>query len=115
MRFHGGVLFIGQRTWFACLNCSRRVAVLYAPGGYFECRQCGGLAYATQKEGVGDRATSKVNKVRKRLGWPLGISNDVGGKPKGMHWKTYWRLKGAHVALMQVSLDDMGRKLGILG
>ena len=43
------------------------------------------------------------------------MAQGVGGKPKGMHWKTYWRLKGAHVALMQVSLDDMGRKLGILG
>jgi hypothetical protein len=37
-----------------------------------------------------------------------------GGKPKGMHWKTYQRLKSRHDALVQVSLHDIGRKLGFL-
>ena len=104
----------GQRHWFTCPRCSKRVAVLYAPRRYFACRQCGGLGYATQKDGVGDRASTKVNKLRKRLGWVTGILNETGGKPKGMHWTTYWRLKGQHETLMQVSLEDMGRKLGIL-
>jgi hypothetical protein len=49
----------GQRHWFTCPRCSKRVAVLYAPGRYFACRQCGGLGYATQKEGAGDRASTK--------------------------------------------------------
>jgi len=104
----------GQRHWFTCPKCGKRVAVLYAPGRYFACRQCGGLGYATQKQGAGDRASTRVNKIRKRLGWQAGILNDTGGKPKGMHWKTYWRLKCQHDALLQVSLEDMGRKLGIL-
>ena len=34
-----------------------------------------------------------------------------GGKPKGMHWETYQRLKSNHDALMQVSFEDIGRKL----
>ena len=104
----------GQRHWFTCPRCSKRVAVLYALGRTFACRKCGGLGYTTQKEGVGDRASTKVNKLRKRLGWVTGILNDTGGKPKGMHWTTYWRLKGQHETFMQVSLEDMGRKLGIL-
>lgn len=104
----------GERHWFTCPKCGKRVAVLYAPGQYFACRQCGGLGYATQKEGVGDRASSKADKIRKRLGWQAGILNGDGGKPKGMHWATYQRLKGNYDALVQVSLQDMGRKLGIL-
>ena len=104
----------GERHWFTCPKCGKRVAVLYAPGRYFACRQCGGLAYATQKQGAGDRASSKVNKIRKRLVWQTGILNDTGGKPKGMHWKTYRRLKSQHDTLLQVSLQDMGRKLGLL-
>lgn len=104
----------GRRHWFTCPRCSKRVAVLYAPGRTFACRQCGGLAYATQKN-VGDRAMTKTDKLRKRMGWQAGILNDNGGKPKGMHWKTYQRLKSHHDALVQVSLQDMGRKLGILG
>ena len=104
----------GQRPWFTCPRCSKRVAVLYAPGRYFACRQCGGLGYATQKEGAGDRASIRANKLRKRLGWEAGILNGDGGKPKGMHWTTYQRLKDHHDALVQVSFQDIGRKLGIL-
>lgn len=104
----------GQRHWFTCPKCSKRVAVLYAPGRYFACRQCGGLAYATQKEGIGNRASTKADKIRKRLGWQAGILNGEGGKPKGMHWTTFWRLKGEHDALAQVSFQDIGRKLGFL-
>ena len=104
----------GQRHWFTCPRCSKRVAVLYAPGRYFACRQCGGLGYATQKEGVGDRAMTKADKLRKRLGWKAGIANPNTGKPKGMHWETYNRLKSDHDELKQVSFHDIGRKLGFL-
>lgn len=104
----------GQRYWFTCPRCSKRVAVLYAPGRYFACRTCGGLGYATQKEGSGDRASSRADKLRRRLGWAPGILNGDGGKPKGMHWKTYQRVKSHHDALVQVSLHDISRKLGLL-
>jgi hypothetical protein len=104
----------GERHWFTCPKCSQRVAVLYAPGRYFACRKCGGLGYATQKEGLGDRTSTKADKIRMRLGWPVGILNGEGGKPKGMHWKTYQQLKIDHNALVQVSFQDIGRKLGFL-
>ena len=104
----------GQRHWFTCPRCSKRVAVIYAPGRYFACRQCGGLGYATQKEGVGDRAMTKADKLRKRLGWPAGIVHGDGGKPRGMHWKTFLKLKSRHDALVQVSLYDISQKLGFL-
>ena len=104
----------GQRHWFTCPRCRKRVAVLYAPGRYFACRQCGGLGYAAQKEGAGDRASTKADKLRKLLGLQAGILNDDSVKPKGMHWKTYKRLKSHHDALVQVSLHDIGRRLGFL-
>ena len=104
----------GQRYCFTCPRCSKRVAVLYAPGRYFACRGCGGLGYVMQKDGVGDRASTRADKLRKRLGWQAGILNGDGCKPKGMHWKTYFRLKSAHDALVLVSLHDISRKLGFL-
>lgn len=104
----------GQRYWLTCPKCGKRVAVLYAPGHTFACRLCGGLTYATQKEDAGDRASTRVNKIRRRLGWTTGILNDTGGKPKGMHWATYRQLKSQHDSLLQISLENMGRKLGIL-
>ena len=100
----------GQRHWFICSQCTKRVAVLYAPGRYFACRQCGGLGYATQKQGIGDRASTKADKLRNRLGWEAGFLNGDGGKPKGMHWKTFWRLKAQHDALVYISLQEIGRR-----
>jgi len=105
----------GYRHWFTCPRCSKRIAVLYAPGRYFACRQCGELCYATQKQNAGDRASTKAEKLRKRMGWEAGILNGDGGKPKGMHWTTYQRLKCHHDALVQVSFHDLGSKLDFLG
>ena len=48
------------------------------------------------------------------MGWEAGILNGDGSKPKGMHLKTYQRLKGHHDALVQVSFQDIGRKFGFL-
>ena len=104
----------GERRWFTCPRCSKRVAVIYTPGRYFACRQCCGLGYATQKEGAGDRASSRANKLRKRLGWEAGILNGNGVKSKGMHWTTYNRLKAEHDRLVQISYNDIDRKLGFL-
>ena len=104
----------GQRHWFTCPRCSKRVAVVYAPGRYFACRQCCGLGYATQKESAGDRAATRADKLRKRLGWEAGILNGPGVKPKVMHWKTFLRLKSQHDALVQISLQDMAHRFGFL-
>ena len=104
----------GERRWFTCPRCTTRVAVLYAPGKHFACRKCYGLGYATQKEGAGDRAASRAEKLRKRLGWEAGILNGNGGRPKGMHWNTYRRLRSDHDALVQVSMRDIAVKFGFL-
>ena len=104
----------GGRRWFTCPQCSKRVAVLYAPGRYFACRNCYGLGYATQKDGAGDRAARRAEKLRKRLGWEAAILNGNGCKPKGMHWATDERLERRHDALVQVSLYDIALKFGFL-
>ncbi|MBK6366771.1 MAG: hypothetical protein IPF65_05735 [Polaromonas sp.] len=104
----------GQRRWFTCPGCNKKVAMLYAPGKYFVCRQCGGLAYATQKEGIGDRASRRADKLRKRLGWEAGILNGSGCRPKGMHKSTYQRLKQHHDDLVHISILDIGCKIGFI-
>ena len=104
----------GQRRWFTCPGCNKKVAMLYAPGKNFVCRQCGGLAYATQKEGIGDRASRRADKIRNRLGWEAGILNGSGCRPKGMHKSTYQRLKQHHDDLVHISMLDIGRKIGFI-
>lgn len=83
----------GKRPWFLCpaRRCGRRVAILYG-GAVFSCRHCYRLAYPSQRENHGDRASRKANKMRQRLGWKPGIFNEEPLKPKGMHWKTFERL-----------------------
>ncbi|MBK7282257.1 hypothetical protein [Candidatus Aalborgicola defluviihabitans] len=97
-----------------CPSCGKRVAVLYGPGKYFACRRCCGLGYASQKEGLGDRSSRQADKIRNRLGWQAGILNGEGGRPKGMHWATYRRLKAEYDRLVQISFHDIGLKLGFL-
>ncbi len=106
--------FGGERQWFTCPSCGKRVAVLYGPGKYFACRTCCGLGYASQKEGAGDRSSRQADKIRKRLGWQAGILNDEGGKPKGMHWTNYRLLKAEYDRVVQTSLHDIARKFGFL-
>ena len=68
---------------------------------------------STDKQSTENQLT-ELRDAAKRLGWEAGTLNDSGGKPKGMHWKTYQRLKKHHDALVQVSFQDIARKLGLL-
>ncbi len=104
----------GARSWFRCPACARRVAVIYGTGRMFACRRCKGLAYGSQGEAADDRAAGRADRLRKRLGWPPGIFNGPGQKPKGMHWHTYQRLLAQHDAFVSVSLAGMAKKLGLL-
>jgi len=85
--------FGGYRKWFLCPRCWKRVAVLYGAGKYFYCRHCHDLAYSCQQETPPFRLTSKAQKIRKRLGASLCTNDPIFDKPKGMHWKTFNRLK----------------------
>ena len=88
-----GCHYGGGRVWFLCpaQGCGRRVAILYG-GKVFACRHCYNLAYPVQRETDCYRAVRRADKIRERLGWEHGILNLTGDKPKGMHWRTYWRL-----------------------
>lgn len=88
----------GERHWFLCPapGCGKRVAVIYG-GGIFACRKCHQLAYSSQREDAGDRAARRAHRIRERMGWPGGVlQGGDWGKPKGMHWRTYERLRDEH-------------------
>ena len=105
--------FGGQRQWFRCLSCGGRCRILYG-GAHFRCRRCYKLKYESQYEASYARACSQAHNLRKRLGQVGSLDDPFPPKPKGMHWKTYQRLKRHHDALVQVSFHDIGRKLGFL-
>jgi hypothetical protein len=49
------------------------------------------------------------------LGWELGILNGDGGKPKGMHWRTFKRLQVEHNVYVEASLAGMALRFGLVG
>jgi len=88
----------GTRPWFLCPHCCRRVSKLYAAGKYFLCRHCYSLAYHSQQITEPNRLLNKAQAIRKRLGASQSCWDPIDSKPKGMHWKTFERLK--HQALV---------------
>lgn len=105
----------GQRAWFLCpaQGCGRRVAILYG-GSIFACRHCQKLAYECQRETDDDRAARRADTIRRRLGWKPGILNGPGGQPKGMHRRTFERLKAEHDAFVNASLTGMAQRIGLM-
>jgi hypothetical protein len=106
----------GSRAWFLCpaQGCGRRVAKLFLGSAIFACRHCYKLAYASQRETYDDRAARRADTIRRRLGWDVGILNSPGGKPKGMHLRTYLRLTVRHDAFVGVALAGIARRFGMI-
>ena len=108
----------GERLWFLCPHCNKRVAVLYLWKRRFRCRHCCKLPYSTQLACYGDRMQSKCWKIRERLGITENIFESIlwYQKPKGMHWKTFNRLvqqeKKANNACREAIIKKIGLKVG---
>ena len=110
----------GRRPWFTCPiysnghYCGRRVAKLYHAGDLFACRKCYELAYQSQKENPRDRAISRVQKMRMRLGGSANLLEPFPEKPLWMHWRTYRRLRAEALAMNERStalmVDNMRRR-----
>jgi hypothetical protein len=106
----------GRRPWFKCLVCGRRVAKLYGPE--FACRRCLGLGYASQREIPLRRAGRRAQMIKMRLGGSNDPLDPFPQKPRGMHWRTYRRLRDqAHAAqaeadcLLAESVPGLGQFL----
>ncbi len=85
----------GRRWWFCCPATGRRVAKLHLPPGgkIFASRKAYGLAYKSQRERAYDRALTRAQDIRMKLGGDPSLAAPFPGKPKGMWWRTYWRFR----------------------
>jgi hypothetical protein len=89
--------------------CGRRVALLYGAGELFACRRCYRLAYASQHEPPHPRGLGTAQKIRERLGGSPNMFDEFPDKPRGMHWRTYDRLRRLHeVAEERSAIGLMG-------
>ena len=87
----------GQRLWFQCGYCARRVLRLYVIGRVFACRHCHRLGYESQLETPHQRGSGRAQKIRRRL---AGGADDpfmaFPARPRGMHQETYERWRRVH-------------------
>jgi hypothetical protein len=94
----------GRRPWFLCdvktiRQCrGRRVAIIYSTGGLFACRACHGLSYGSQREPLRHRGLAKARKIRAHLGGSANMFDPFPDRPRGMHRRTYFRLRQLHDA-----------------
>jgi len=84
--------FGGSRAYFRC-NCGKRVVKLYGFGRYFLCRHCSGLFHFSKNEGFWDRSLSQRTKHKRRLSGDASLDAYEMPKPKGMWWRTFYRLQ----------------------
>ena len=98
----------GHRVWWRCPCCHARVCVLYRETWSWKCRKCAGLVHESTRQTEDSLAYARVNKVRDALGWGGGLASPMGGRKKGMHWRTYARL-------MQQLTDAMAQAAGASG
>lgn len=102
----------GERTWFLCTHCNRRVAVLYGVGKYFLCRHCYNLTYVSQQVQCYERLMEKSRTIRQRLGGSANLSEPFPDKPKSMHWKTYYLLRQEAAHASQSSAILVAQQFG---
>jgi hypothetical protein len=105
----------GLRSWFLCPapGCGRRVAVHYSVD-IFACRHCCRLAYESQRDQIYEWALSRAQSIRMKLGGSGSMAVPFPDKPKGMHWRTYQRLRAEHDNANHISTMGMAIKLGML-
>lgn len=106
-----GCNYGGQRPWFVCPHCGRRVAKLYLDRNYFRCRVCHDLGYQTQREQKVFRLLHKAQNIREKLGGDGNMFNPFPFKPKGMHWRTYDRYRRKYDTASNAMISTMGAKL----
>jgi hypothetical protein len=86
---HTACSFGGSRHWFVCPSCSQRMAVVVVDGALVACRHCLRLPYASCNGDRIDRSVSRRDKYKAKLGGDKGLQQ----RPKGMHHRTWQRLR----------------------
>lgn len=102
----------GSRKWFICPQCGNRMAVLVLLPPSIGCRHCRDLSYASQSENASYRALRRRNKIARRLDRDEYFGEML-TRPKGMHWRTYYRLSEEHDDADMKSMLSMLARLGI--
>lgn len=110
----------GERKWFICPHCFKRVGKLYLKGGIFKCRSCQKLNYSLQQENKNDYSIRRIDHKIYKLQDKLKIERDILNvyciqRPKGMHHKTFDKLINELQVLDQQREKEVSRIATMMG
>lgn len=110
--------FGGERKWFECPNCTKKVLILYG-GKFFRCRNCHGLVHPSVNESKLDRSSRALARYQSKLAPDLDL-NALDGldwleKPKWMRYRTFYRMKAKGMLkqkeMCQRMIDSFGEEI----
>ncbi len=106
--------FGGRRWYFVCPRCRRRCRALYVPFAThaLACRLCHRLTHESQRLNRYWRLNRRLDKLWHRMGGDEDDHSEWPEKPKGMHWRTFERLKSEWSGVNDEIWADAARTLG---
>jgi hypothetical protein len=69
------------------------MSLIYGAGELFACRRCHGLAYESQQQRARHWGLEQARKIRMKLGGGVDLLAPFPQRPKGMHRRTFQRLR----------------------
>ena len=101
-----------QRPYFHCPKLARRVGVLILGNRGFAHRTYYRYLYRIQRQGHFDRAVTSGRKIKQRLGGSdQEAATDSPDRPKGMHRKTFNKLRKKHARAVAPIMEKIGHLL----
>lgn len=99
----------GARLWFLCPITGQRARMLYLPVDkrQFASREAHGLVYRSQSETDLFRSITRAQNIRARLGGDVSIHAPFPARPRGMHHRTYQRLRDAALKIETAALRSL--------
>ena len=99
--------FGGERVWFDCPQCARRVAIVYL-SKIVACRKCQDVNYQCQRETDSDRTLRRLHKIQdKLLAGTYSAFEPPPQRPAGMKQRKYNRLVREYAQVQQQALNNL--------
>ena len=95
----------GARRWWSCPNCTRRVAIVYAHGRTWECRQCVGWPHRSAVLSHRQRHLYRRQCLADRCGATVATNRIE--RPTGMRWRRWRRLVAQYELADAAVLADL--------
>jgi hypothetical protein len=107
----------GVRLWFVCPVTGKRARALYLPEGQhrFASREAYRLSYRSQGETDLFRRITRAQNIRARLGGNVSIYSPFPPRPRGMHRRTYERLRAEGLRIESAALEGLNAVQTTLG